>query len=74
MLQGAVSAGGYKWTFAAPRPKLDASDVQELIDGIMPSRYNSGTRRRRGRKVRCYMTNIKVLRVSETSPRSRRRR
>ena len=32
--KGAVeSAGGYKWTFAAPRPKLDASDVQELIDG-----------------------------------------
>ena len=27
------SAGGYKWTFAAPRPKLDAADVQELIDG-----------------------------------------
>ena len=26
-------AGGYKWTFAAPRPKLDAADVQELIDG-----------------------------------------
>ena len=32
--KGAVeSAGGYKWTFAAPRPKLDAADVQELIDG-----------------------------------------
>ena len=32
--KGAVeSAGGYKWTFAAPRPKLDGADVQELIDG-----------------------------------------
>ena len=30
---GSLGAGGYKWTFAAPRPKLDAADVQELIDG-----------------------------------------
>ena len=29
----APQAGGYGWQFAAPRPKLDAADVQELIDG-----------------------------------------
>ena len=69
------TSGRLQWTFAkAPRPKLDAADVQELI-GRQLRDPDPAAKPEEGRhQVRCCTTSIKVRNLSRTCSRSGARR